>query len=429
MRKITLLIFAVTMSTQIFSQTTNSGFGIKFSGFVREDAIYDSRQVDQLREGCFLLYPLNSNFDKNLVDINATPSINLIAIGARLSGAITGPEVFGAKTSGLLEGEFFGATNANINTFRLRHAYVKFNWAKTELLFGQTWHSLFTEECVPGTLNFNTGSPFQPFSRSPQIRLRHNLSSRIKLTLATLTQRDFASTGPDGISYQYLSNSSVPEITIGLSYTRPKTDSTSLIGFGVVGEFKQLQPRLSTSDTLSTSKKVKSLATSAYFQFENKRIGLKVKATYGENLYDLMMLGGYAKKHDTTLVGKTDWDYTNIMSGAIWIDAFVKIQKMNIGIFGGYTQNLGSNLNILDWNNAKSYYSRGSNIAYVYRISPRISYTIGSLKIGAEYDYTVAAYGNKRNSLGVVQTTNSETGAILKEISNHRVLGFIQYNF
>ena len=67
------------------------------------------------------------------------------------------------------------------------------------------------------------------------------------------------------------------------------------------------------------------------FQFENKRIGLKVKATYGENLYDLMMLGGYAKKHDTTLVGKTDWDYTNIMSGAIWIDAFVKIQKMNIG--------------------------------------------------------------------------------------------------
>ena len=429
MTKITFLFFAITTSISLFAQTTPSGFGIKFGGFVREDAVYDSRQVEQLREGLFLLYPLNSNLDKNGADINANSSFNMIAIGARLSGKITGPDVFGAKTSGLLEGEFFGATNASINTFRLRHAFVKFNWTKTELLFGQTWHSLFTDECIPGTLNFNTGVPFQPFSRAPQIRVKYNISSRIRVSLATLTQRDFTSTGPGGAGYQYLSNAAVPEITLGLSYTRPKTDSTSLIGFGVVGEFKQLQPRLVTADTLRTNKKIQSLAAAAYLQFENKRFGIKVKATYGENLYDQTMLGGYAIKYDSNSLANSDWDYTNIITGAIWMDAFVNFGKVNVGIFGGYTQNMGSSFNIRNWNTSNSYYSRGSNIAYIYRIAPRVSYTVGSLRFGVEYDNTVAAYGNKRNSLGVVEAADIDRGITLKEIGNHRILGFIQYSF
>jgi hypothetical protein len=427
MRKIVFTLFILGSSFSLFSQT--APFGIKFDGFVREDAIFDSRQVEQLREGMFLYYPLNSNLDINGNDINARSSFNLFAIGARLSGKITGPEAFGAKTSGLLEGEFFGAANANINTFRLRHAFVKLNWSKTELLVGQTWHSLFTEECFPGTLNFNTGTPFQPFNRAPQIRIKRSLTNRIKVSLAALTQRDFSSTGPAGISYQYMSNTAIPEITLGISYTRPKTDSTSLLGFGIVGEYKQLLPRLVTDSNVRATQKIQSLAAAAYFQFENKRFGIKIKATYGQNLYDQLMLGGYAIKYDSLSVADGDWAYTNIVSGAAWIDAFVNIGKVNIAVFGGYSKNFGSFNNVSDWNNSKSYYSRGYNIDYVYRVAPRISCTFGSLKLGAEFDYTAAAYGNKLNSLGEVEQPSSTTTAKINEVGNTRILGMIQYNF
>ncbi len=431
MKKSLLLFFALAGVTTLFSQTTpsSSSFGIKFDGFVREDAIFDTRQVDQLREGMFLLYPLNSSLDKNGADINARSSFNMIAIGARLSGKISGPDVFGAKTSGLLEGEFFGATNANINTFRLRHAFVKLNWTKTELLFGQTWHTLFTDECVPGTLNFNTGSPFQPFSRAPQIRVKQTLAKDVKFSFATLTQRDFTSTGPAGAGYQYLSNASLPEFGASIYYQRPKTDSTSMCGFGLVGEYKQLLPRLVTDSNVKATNVIESYAVSVYGQFENKHFGIKVKATYGGNLYDQMMLGGYAINYDSIARTDANVTYTPIMCGAAWMDAYAFIGKTTVGLFAGYTQNMGSNVNIQNWNTTASYYSRGSNIAYVYRISPRVTYSIKSLKFGAEYDYTVAAYGNKRNSLGVVEPTNTAINATLKEVPNNRILGFIQYNF
>lgn len=430
MRKIALTFFILICTRTLFSQNNSaSTFGIKLGGFVREDAIFDSRQVDQLREGMFLYYPLNESLDNNNKDINARSSFNLFAIGARLSGKISAPDALGAKTSGLIEGEFFGASNANINTFRLRHAFVKLNWVKTELLVGQTWHSLFTEECVPGTLNFNTGTPFQPFNRAPQIRVKQNLSSKIYFSIATLTQRDFASIGPSGVGYQYLANSSLPEFTLSLHYLRPKTDSTSLLGFGVVGEYKQLLPRLVTKDTVKATNKVQSFAVSAYFQFENKRFGVKTKATYGGNLYDQLMLGGYAINYDSISPADGNVEYTPISCFATWIDVFVKVGKVNVGVFGGYTQNLGSNDNIQDWNNASSYYTRGFDIAYVYRVAPRVSCVFGAVKIGAEFDYTVAAYGNTRNSLGVVQKTDISTTTKLKEIANNRILGFIQYNF
>jgi hypothetical protein len=427
MKKVVFTLFALIAGTALFSQT--QPFGIKFSGFAREDAIFDSRQVEQLREGMFLFYPLNVSPDKNGDDLNARSSFNLFAIGCRLSGAITGPDAFGAKTSGLIEGEFFGASNTTINTFRLRHGFVKLNWSKTELLVGQTWHSLFTEECVPGTLNFNTGSPFQPFNRSPQIRLKQNISERVKISLATITQRDFTSTGPAGASYQYLSNSSIPEITLGISYERPKTENSSLLSFGLVGEFKQLLPRLVTDSNVQATKRIESFAGAAYFNFENKKFGIKAKAVYGENLYDQLMLGGYAIKYDSIAAVYGDWDYTNLITGSFWVDAFVNIGKVNVGLFGGYTQNFGSNQNIKNWADVKSYYARGVNIDHVYRVAPRISCTFDKVKIGFEFDYTVAAYGESRNSLGVNSKTTDNPLAKITEVGNSRFLGMIQYNF
>jgi len=105
MRKI--LILLVTVLTLIGNAQDEKKFGIKFSGFVKTDIFFDSRQTWDARDGQFLLYPKNEFLDENGDDINAVSKFNMLSIQTRLKGAITGPDALGAKTSGLIEGAFF----------------------------------------------------------------------------------------------------------------------------------------------------------------------------------------------------------------------------------------------------------------------------------------------------------------------------------
>jgi hypothetical protein len=171
MRK--LVLFLIILSPCILkAQEEEKSYGIKFSGFVKTDVFYDTRQTVSIREGHFLLFPAAKDLDADNNDINGKSGFNILSIQTRLLGKITGPDAFGAKTSGLIEADFFGNENSSfsdVNGFRLRHAFVKLNWQKTELLIGQFWHPMFVTDCYPGVISFNTGAPFQPFSRNPQI--------------------------------------------------------------------------------------------------------------------------------------------------------------------------------------------------------------------------------------------------------------------
>jgi hypothetical protein len=91
-------------------------------------------------------------------------------------------------------------------------------------------------------------------------------------------------------------------------------------------------------------------------------------------------------------------------------------KKMQGGIFLGYSKNLGSP----DADLLSPFYSRGSNIAYLYRISPRFLYNAGKFRIAPEIEYTVAAYGNTEAD-GLV------TGA--KEVGNFRFIIGVFYFF
>lgn len=175
-KNVILLLISI-LPFVVSSQNKDPKFGIEFSGFVKTDTFYDTRQTINIREGHFLLYPDNLLLDANKVDINAKPTFNMLSIQSRLKGAITGPEAFGAKTSGVIEADFFGNENASFidaNGFRLRHAFLKLNWKTTELIAGQYWHPMFIAEAFPGVISFNTGAPFQPFSRNPQVRISKN---------------------------------------------------------------------------------------------------------------------------------------------------------------------------------------------------------------------------------------------------------------
>jgi len=129
MKKYLIIALALFSAAAVTAQETeDSKFGIKFSGFVKNDFFWDSRQTVAAREGHFLLWPTPVNLDEQGIDINKQTNFNFLAIQSRLIGKITGPDALGAKTSGLIEGDFFAQANDNVNLFRLRHAYVKLNW-------------------------------------------------------------------------------------------------------------------------------------------------------------------------------------------------------------------------------------------------------------------------------------------------------------
>ncbi|MFW5821470.1 MAG: hypothetical protein ACOCWA_09275, partial [Bacteroidota bacterium] len=259
MRKLLLLFIAVlsgiTFSTNTNAQEKEPSYGIKFSGFVKNDFFFDSRQTVTAREGHLLLYPANEKLDRAGEDINAQPSFNFLSIQTRLTGNITGPDAFGAKTSGKIEGAFFGHSNSDINGFRLRHAFLKLNWDKTELLMGQTWHLMFNAECYPGTVSFNTGVPFHFFSRNPQIRMSHSIGV-LKITAAAAAQRDFSSPGGS----QTLRNSAMPELMTRALFT--SVNEKFMMGLGM--SYKKVVPRLQTDSLFRTNQSVSGIIAQGF---------------------------------------------------------------------------------------------------------------------------------------------------------------------
>ncbi len=397
MKKIFLLLLITSIVISAQNSEEKPSFGISWGGFVKTDFIFDSRQNVTIREGHFLLYPENKLNDVNSKDINAEPNFNILSIQTRLTGKISAPDVLGAKTSGVVEGAFFGHTNPDINGFRLRLAFVKLQWANSSLLAGQFWHPLFSTDVFPNVVSFNTGVPFQAFSRNPQIRFTQKLGMA-NISATAYSQRDFASPGPVGASSVYMRNAVIPGLNL------QTTLEFSNFFFGAAGDFKTLRPKLVTEKNYSTNEKISSFAGSAFGKFSIDDFSLKFEGLYGQNMNDLTLLGGYASYDKDTATGIEKYTNLNVLS--LWTDiAYGKATEY--GLFIGYTKNTGSDK---DFTTA---YTRGLNIEYIYRISPRVIFNLGKFRFAGELEYTVAAYGTP-DSKGKVQ--NSE------EVSNLRLL-------
>ncbi len=384
---------------------TEQKFGIGWGGFLKTDAFYDTRQFSGIREGHFLFYPLPESLDKNGVDINEKGNFNILSIQSRLWGKITAPEAFGAKSFGYVEGEFFGTSDGDVNGFRLRHAYVVCDWGSTELLVGQTWHPMFITSNFPDVVSFNTGAPIQLFSRNPQIRLRQNLIGDLKFYLTAFSQRDMTGTGPNGSSSIYLRNSGIPELNAKLEFHNKSGKDEILIGAS--GGYKSIVPRTKNGNNEDAyDEKVNSISAMGYFKFKFNDFQIKAQSALTQNAVDLLQIGGYAVKSSSNGV----WEYTpwNILSSwleLIYSSKFDESNSMDIGLFGGYSMNMGTQDEIgYKENNAFVYYGRNPNIDNILRISPRIIFNSGKTRFAFETEYTKAAYGTLKSD-GKVENT------------------------
>lgn len=408
MKKVFFLLSTIFfLNISVKAQQEKPGFGISFSGFVKTDIMYDTRQTVALREGHFLFYPSPELLDKNGEDINAKSNFNILSIQTRLTGKITAPDAFGAKTSGQIEGEFFGTTDSDINVFRLRHAFVKLDWENTSLLVGQTWHPMFVTDMFPGVVSFNTGAPFQPFSRNPQIRVTHSFDD-FKLIVAAMSQRDFQSNGPTGFTSSYLRNSVIPNLHAQIQYS----SNGNLAGIGI--DYKKLTPRIVTTKNIATDASVSGFSALGFLKLNLDPVTLKAQGIYGQNIPDLMQIGGYAVKSTDATTG--DESYTALSNFTVWGELSTGKQT-EYALFFGYSKALGASDNITG-----AYYGRATDIENIFRISPRIQFNSEKTRISTEVEFTSAGYGIP-NSLNKGKIEN------VKTVSNLRLLLAFFYFF
>ena len=398
-------VFLLIFSSSIIAQDSTTK--LKIYGFIRNDFFYNSRKNEESTDGAFNFFPKPADISAG-IDKNAVPQAELLSINTRIGLDITGSDLLGAKSSAKIETDFAG-TGATFFILRIRQAYMKLNWSKSELLIGQTWHPMFGN-VFPTVQSLNVGAPFQPFNRSPQLRYSYNLNNSLSVTAAALYEMQFSSQGPNGASSSYMKNAIIPELFLGTEYKSAHWVS----GIGI--DTKTLKP---------DANQITSSSAVAYSQYTDKNLQLKAKLTYGQNLTDMGMIGGYAvSKYATDSTTVLSYSNINTLSG--WFNA-VYGNKVQAGVLVGYSKNLGSEATLAYRKGGKItaygcgfYDSNQQLVDQLIRISPQISYNLPNLKFGLELDYTTAVYGT-------IQTT----GKIISpySVDNKRIVATMSYIF
>jgi hypothetical protein len=170
-----------------------SGLDIQLYGYIKADASYDTSRITP---GNYVLYVDSEKNNENDDEFNLT--VNQTRFGIK----ITGPDDNSMKTSGLVEGDFYGSyAEENKAKIQLRHAYMKLDWPQDHfsILAGQTSDTM--SPLLPDTLNYtvlwdagNIGY------RRPQIRLTKGfpVGKDTELQLEGAVARTIGRTSPLG---------------------------------------------------------------------------------------------------------------------------------------------------------------------------------------------------------------------------------------
>lgn len=381
-----------------------------FYGYVKYEAIGDTRQVVGTLDDQISLFPSFKLTDTtNCCDINSQGQLDMFAIESRSGVNIFGPKVLGAKASAHLEGDF---TAVNSNHFRMRHSFLKLGWKHVTFTAGQTWNPMYVTACAPGTVSFNTGTPFDSFARDPQVRLTYHLGESVDIITAAATQRGFKSDGPDGQNTKYNRNAPVPKLHVQL-----QAHINEYI-FGVGVDYKQIRPRLQTNHGFCENEKLGSIAAIGYAAFNWNDIVIKTKLLFNQNSTDYLMLGGYAVKCRNT--DTDEREYTNLNNIAWWLDIY-RPKKVEPGLFIGYTKNIGASsdkiIPTLTENDGSitplvygfSLQNTDQYVGDAVRVSPRIRWNLEPVTFAAELEIMHVTYGtlNEFAKLDNKKSTNN----------------------
>ena len=424
MNRIFTSLAALAMCATLAAQETKPK--VSLYGFIRNYYAFDTRESLAGTEDLFYYLPKDEN-KKSDVDLNEQGSFRFAAITSRVGLNVTGYEYNGLKFGAKIETDFYNGLSGATGTavLRLRQAYVtvgKNDWLVTA---GQAWHPMAAD--MPDVFSLNTGAPFGPFSRTPQVKLDYKFNDALSLTGSAIWQMQYVSAGPSGASANYIKDACTPEIYLGLNY---KKDNL-LLRAGV--NMLSIKPR-ANNGSVKVDDRITTLTPFFFGQYKSGLFSIKLKTVFAEAGEHVNLNGGYGisgVKSDGV-----SYEYTPTRNSSTWA-SFMYGKKTQWILFAGYVKNFGTKDDLYGAKDgyapaANLYFSKNSfsNMNQMYRLTPTVIHNIGKFAIGLEYELTSVQYGDYK-TVGDVKFigANGLAEDNLHWITNHRIQALAKFTF
>lgn len=440
----------------------------KIYGFVRNYMSYDSRESLAGTGDLFYYLPKDQSLNAAGEDMNLKNQFRYLSITSRLGIDVSGYKAGNTEFGGKIEADFYAGLSGvtGTATLRLRQAFMTIGWkdlpmgddrAAVKLKIGQAWHPMAADICPVFTLE--VGTPFGPFSRTPQITMDADLGSNFTLSASAIWQMQYTSTGPDGASANYMKYGCTPEVYLGVTAKskhflarlgvdmlsiKPRTTGTArLEKFGVEEDGATYK-----SGTVKVSDRITTFSPFVYLQYVNNGFSFKAKSIFASAGEHFNIQGGYGITRKYDAPGEDGhWEYAPTHSSSTWVTlAYGK--KWVPMLFAGYYKNFGT---FEDLYSAKGdgsvlesdfYFAKNSfkNLNQLIRVCPSIMYNVGKFfSIGLDYEFTAAQYGTpgKRTYAGVdgkdvtavVYNSRGLATENMHWVWNHRVQAMFKFTF
>ena len=427
----------------------------KVYGFIRNYMVFDTREVSAGEQDLYFYMPKDVKTVDN-VDQNAVPSFRMLALTSRLGLDVSGYRIGDTQVSATVEGDFY-CMNGSTATFRLRQAYMGILWDNLvlgDLLLnvGQTWHPMAAD--FPHLTNLETGAPFNPVNRSPQVMFHWSVG-KFTWTGGILYPMQYLPVGPTSTttpvwfdaagkyipittygttkSADYNKYGMIPEVYLGVSFqsggflaragvdmfsSMPRWEAPSV---RIVDEAtRELSYDFNERSTLRA--RLFAFSPLVFLQYTHGSFQIKAKSVLAQSGEHMNLLSGYGvtynwKRHALEYTPMQDWvSFLSFQAG----------RKFQFMTMFGYMQQLGTTKAIFAhqsadrplWLNT----SADAKIQRAVRATPTLAYNLGKLTFALEYNCTAAWFGDGIRTRGGLY----ETG---HWVLNHRIQQMIRFNF
>ena len=413
---IILLLAALLTGSAAFAQETPAKF--KLYGFIRNYAVADTRAVNAGTEDLYFYMPKAVDM-VNGFDQNAGFNWRFVSLTTRLGLDVSGYKFGTMGVSGKVEADFYNLSGS-VPILRLRQAFMKLSWdnSPVSLTLGQTWHPMAAD--MPHMNNLETGAPFNPFNRSPQVMADVKLNDNFTFTASLLYLNHYLPTGPAGKSKDYYKYG-LPELYAGITYKSGKVVAKAGVDLVNMRPYRTIadwRVQGSNAPTMEVKSLLSTVSPFVFFQYTNGLFQLRAKSILAQAGEHMNLLSGYGV-HSLNADGTIE--YTPMQDWASFV-SFSYGKKFQVMGMLGYMKQLGTTKDLVD-NSVWMNNSADVHIQQAFRATPTVAWNIGKFTVSLEYNMTAAEFGSGvRNERGMF-TGDKEW------ILNHRFICMTKFNF
>ena len=434
MKKLLLLtLAALPIGSAAFAQEETPA-KFKLYGFIRNYTIVDTREVKAGTNDLYFYMPQDVNLAPDgTTDLNQGINWRSLSLTTRLGLDVSGYQFGSMSIGGKVEADFYSlngtGTAQTIAQLRLRQAFVALGWDFSEgerlgLTVGQAWHPMAAD--MPHMTNLETGAPFNPFNRSPQMMLSYTTGGWTftggLLYLNHYLPMDAQAGGKSVAPFKY----GLPEAYAGVSFRSGPI--VARVGVDILNTkpfrtYTVVQDEGTPEEKTVVGGKAGGLMTAispfVFFQYTQGMFQLRAKSILAQSGEHLNLLSGYGiNAYDAA---SHSYTYTPMQTSASFV-SFQYGKKFQVMMMAGYFKQLGTTKDLNSPQNLYINTAADTKIQQAVRATPTVAWNLGKFTVSLEYNITAAQFGEgTRDARGMFSQYHW--------VLNHRFINMVKFNF